>query len=124
LRTLEYVQRLSHRERNVLTLIPGESSGRTLFDAALAGGSRALGTRHVGITEGAPADVIALNPHHPALAERGGDALLDGWIFAARDSPIDHVWRSGRAVVVNGRHVEHDAIETRFRCTLKRLLAS
>jgi formimidoylglutamate deiminase len=124
LRTIEYVQRLTHRERNVLTGTPGESSGRKLFDAALAGGSRALAAEPAGITEGAPADLISLNPNHAALAERGGDALLDGWIFAARDSPIDRVWRAGREVVVNGRHVDHDAIDTRFRRRLKRLLAS
>jgi formimidoylglutamate deiminase len=129
LRTLEYVQRLTHRERNVLTTAPGDSSGRTLFDAVLAGGSRALGVTppaggSIGIVAGAPADLIALNPDHAALTGRSGDALLDGWIFAARESPIDRVWRGGREVVVNGRHIDRHAIEARFRYTLAKLLAS
>jgi formiminoglutamate deiminase len=124
LRTLEYVQRLAHRERNVLAATPGASSGRALFDAALAGGSRALAVASlgVGIVEGAPADLIALDPDHAALAQRAGDTLLDGWIFAARESPIDCVWRSGRQVVVGGRHVKREAIDRRFRAVLKRLI--
>src|SRR5581483_4465368 len=43
LRTLEYSQRLAHRARNVLAPKPGSSSGRSLFDAVLAGGAQALG---------------------------------------------------------------------------------
>ncbi|RVC59151.1 formimidoylglutamate deiminase, partial [Mesorhizobium sp. M00.F.Ca.ET.038.03.1.1] len=39
---LEYSQRLAHRARNVLAR-PGGSNGRALFDAALDGGSQALG---------------------------------------------------------------------------------
>ena len=42
LRQLEYGQRLKHRERNVLSGGPGVSTGRALFDAALAGGAQAL----------------------------------------------------------------------------------
>ncbi|HEY4211767.1 MAG TPA: formimidoylglutamate deiminase [Steroidobacteraceae bacterium] len=41
LRTLEYSQRLAHRARNVLARGDGASTGRTLFDAALAGGAAA-----------------------------------------------------------------------------------
>ena len=123
IRTIEYVQRLTHRERNVLTETPGDSSGRTLFDAVLAGGSRALGVRTFGIAEGAPADFIALRADHASLCARSGDALLDGWIFSARDTPIDRVWRGGRLVVVNGRHVNRAAIESRYRHALSRLLA-
>ena len=43
LRVLEYSQRLTLRARNVLTKGDGRSTGRTLFDCALEGGSRALG---------------------------------------------------------------------------------
>ncbi|TIX55909.1 MAG: formimidoylglutamate deiminase, partial [Mesorhizobium sp.] len=42
LRQLEYSQRLTHRARNVLA-VAGGSAGRALFDAALDGGSAALG---------------------------------------------------------------------------------
>ena len=52
LRQLEYGQRLKHRERNVLSAGAGRSTGRALFDHALAGGSRALAQMSVGLTPG------------------------------------------------------------------------
>jgi formimidoylglutamate deiminase len=122
LRTLEYVQRLHHRERNVLTTQPGESTGRTLLDATLIGGSRALGVNAGRLVEGAAADIISLNPTHPALIARRDDDLLDAWIFAARDTAIDRVWHAGREVVTNGRHIHRAAIESRFRTTMNKLL--
>ncbi len=122
LRTLEYVQRLNHRERNVLTTQPGESTGRTLLDATLTGGSRALGVNAGRLAEGAAADIITLNPAHPALIARRDDDLLDAWIFAARDAAIDRVWHAGREVVTSGRHLHRAAIESRFRTTMNKLL--
>jgi formimidoylglutamate deiminase len=122
LRTLEYVQRLSVRERNVVAPEPGASTGRALLDATLAGGSRALGVDAGRIAEGAAADLISLDPNHPALIVRDEDDLLDGWIFAARDRAIDRVWRGGREVVKDGRHINRDAIQARFCRTLARLV--
>ena len=45
LRVLEYSQRLAQRARNVLARAEGQSTGRSLFDAALAGGAQALNAR-------------------------------------------------------------------------------
>ncbi len=58
LRQLEYGQRLKHRERNVLSGGAGASTGRALFDHALAGGARALGRPTVGLTPGARGDIV------------------------------------------------------------------
>lgn len=121
LRALEYSQRLHHRARNVLAT-SGGSTGTRLFGAALAGGAQALGVG-TGIVEGAPADIVSLDANHPALAGHGGDTLLDAWIFAARTSPVDCVWRAGHKVVAAGRHVRADAITSRYRATLAKLLA-
>ena len=44
LRQLEYGQRLAHRARNVLAAKEGESTGRALYEGALAGGAQAAGT--------------------------------------------------------------------------------
>jgi formiminoglutamate deiminase len=115
LRLLEYGQRLTARARNVLAS-PGRSTGARLFHAALNGGHQSLG-----IT-GRPADLVALNPADPAFTSRAGDAILDSWIFAAR-APIDCVWRAGRKVVADGRHIHAEAIAARYRATLARLLA-
>ena len=121
LRLLEYGQRLTRRGRNLLAGAPGRSTGGDLFRGALAGGGQALGVE-TGLAVGAPADIVSLDLTHPSLADRGGDALLDSWIFAARGA-VDGVWRWGRQVVSGGRHHARAAIEARYRETLARLLA-
>jgi formimidoylglutamate deiminase len=122
LRLLEYSQRLTLRARNVLALGEGRASGRSLFDAALAGGAQALGAS-AGLAEGLPADMLSLDARHPCLAARAGDAVLDGWIFAAATSPVDCVWRHGVKLVSGGRHHRREAVADRFRTVLEHLLA-
>ncbi|MFO0996661.1 MAG: formimidoylglutamate deiminase [Alphaproteobacteria bacterium] len=121
MRLLEYGQRLSMRGRNLLSSVGRPSTGRTMIDDALTGGARATGASPASLAVGAPADILTLDPMHSALIGRTGDALLDGWIFASRASPIDRVWRAGRMVVADGRHVTRDAIEARYRTTIERL---
>ena len=58
-----------------------------------------------------------------ALVGRSGDALLDGWIFAARTAPVDTVRVGGRLVVEGGRHVAGEAVARRFERTMRGLLA-
>lgn len=115
LRQLEYSQRLAHRARNVLAR-PGQSNGRALFDAALAGGSQALGVEATGIAQGAPADFVSLDADHVTLAGKSGDAVLDAWIFAG--ACVDCVWTGGRKLVEGGRHVARDAVARRFRTAM------
>ncbi|ACA16148.1 formiminoglutamate deiminase [Methylobacterium sp. 4-46] len=122
LRLLEYGQRLAGRVRGVATSARSASTGRALIEAALAGGGQALG-RPAGLAPGQPADIVALDPDHPALAERSGDAWLDGFVFAARAGAIDRVWRAGARVVAQGRHHRREAVAARFRAALARLAA-
>ena len=122
LRQFEYSQRLALQMRNAVTSEATPSTGRTLFDHALRGGSQALGVADAGLAEGASADIVALDADNAALTARSGDALLDSWIFAARRSPVDAVWVRGRKVVQDGRHHAGDVIARRFRATLERLL--
>jgi formiminoglutamate deiminase len=121
LRALEYAQRLTHRARNVLASAAGRSTGRDLFDGALAGGAQALGISPAGICEGASADIVGLETFHPALVGRKADALLDSWIFAG--GGIDCVWRKGRKWVSGGRHVQREPIRERYARAMMRLLA-
>lgn len=121
LRALEYGQRLAHRGRNLLAE-EGRSTARRLFDATATGGAQALGVAG-GIAPDAPADLISLDPDHPALVARAGDALLDSWVFAARAGAIDCVWQAGKKRVAGGRHVHADAIAGRYRETVAQLLA-
>ena len=121
LRQLEYSQRLAHRARNVLA-VAGGSNGRALFDAALDGGSTALGAGASQIAVGAPADVVSLDADHPSLAGKRGDAILDAWIFA-NGSKVDCVWVHGRKQVSGGRHAKREAIAERFRNVMMALSA-
>lgn len=122
LRQLEYSQRLALRARNVLATTSIASTGRVLFEGALAGGSQALGMPG-GLARGNPADIFSLDVAQVALAGRSGDALLDSWTFSAK-SLVDCVWTSGRKVVTNGRHHQAEQVATRFRKRLEGLLAA
>jgi formimidoylglutamate deiminase len=123
LRQLEYGQRLKHRERNVLSGGPGVSTGRALFDAALAGGAQALAQPIVGLKAGARADIVTLDATHPSLAGRRGDAVLDGWIFAAAAGAVDCVWAGGNKVVENGHHRLRQKTRETFNAAMRRLVA-
>lgn len=126
LRMLEYSQRLALRARNVLALAPGVSTGRTLYDAVLAGGHSVLhpgGSAAPGLVPGASFDIVTLAARHPALLERSGDELIDSWVFAAGRAAIDCVWRAGAKVVDGGRHRDRDAIVARYGRALQQLLA-
>jgi formimidoylglutamate deiminase len=109
LRTLEYGQRLVHRRRNVL----GEaarSTGRRLFELALAGGAQAVGLPMGALAAGHRADLVVLDGQGFT-----GDAVLDHWLFAADNAAVRSVYRGGVPVVQNGQHKEHDRIVARYR---------
>jgi formiminoglutamate deiminase len=107
LRTLEYGQRLFHRQRNVLGDAT-RSTGRLLFEGALDGKALAVGQ---------PADFVVLDG-----GGHSGDAVLDSWIFTADNSAVRSVYRRGVPLVQQGRHKDRDAIAVRYRTVLDRLL--
>jgi formiminoglutamate deiminase len=116
LRMLEYGQRLSLRRRNVMAGAAGRSTGRALFDAALAGGASALGAAPSRLAQGEPADLVAIDPD---LAP-GGDRALDAWVFG--QSRVEAVWVGGEQLVAAGRHRDRPAIVARTRSSLRKLL--
>ncbi|MGV1915571.1 formimidoylglutamate deiminase [uncultured Agrobacterium sp.] len=118
LRQLEYSQRLSHRARNVIAPANG-STGRTLFDGALAGGAKALGVK-AGIAAGMAADISSLNVDAAPYLQC--DDILDGWIFGNLVKPRT-VWIGGKAVVRDGAHIRRDEIARRFQHTMRQLLS-
>ena len=117
LRMLEYAQRLFTRSRNALAAGEGSSNGATLFAGALAGGAQALGQAAPQIAGGAPADLVSFATGFPALSR--GDRLIDSWIFGGRNDHIDGVWRAGRQVVAEGRHIHRDAIVARYAALMR-----
>jgi formiminoglutamate deiminase len=124
LRALEYAQRLEARSRNLLAPREGVSVGAALFAQTLSGGAQALGAPPGELRVGAGADIVALDPEHPALLERHGDDLLDAWIFAAGREAVASVWRAGDQVVADGEHRNAGPIRDRYRATLRRLLSA
>jgi formiminoglutamate deiminase len=122
LRLLEYGQRLVRRGRNLLASREGASTGGEIYRAALRGGAQALGADDGVLKIGGSADIVSLDTTHPSLTNRTGDALLDGWLFAARCGAVDCVWHHGAKVVTGGRHVAREQIVNRYRLTLAKVL--
>jgi formiminoglutamate deiminase len=124
LRQLEYSQRLAQRERNVMALQQGESTGRQLLASALAAGAQAL-ARPIGtLAPGACADIVLLDAEHPDLAARHGDTWLDAWIFVAGRPAVTTVLAGGETVVEGGRHHLRPQIEARYKAVVARIGAS
>ena len=61
---------------------------------------------------------------HPAREGRGGDTILDSFVFAGGNEMVADVWTGGRHVVTGGRHVARDAIAAGYRAAVRDLRAS
>lgn len=122
LRMLEYSQRFKNLSRNVMAGEGYASTGRALFEAALAGGGRAAGIS-VGLAPGNPADLVAISEAELPEAASGGDRLLDAWVFRGKSNAISEVWRRGQRVVEGGRHINRSGIEARYRAVLGKLVS-
>jgi hypothetical protein len=79
-----------------------QSTGRRLFDKALAGSRRAVGA--------ADDATVTL------------EGSLDYWLFSADNAAIVSVERGGERLVDHGQHRDRDRIAARYRKTLARLL--
>lgn len=123
LRSLEYSQRLRDLSRNVL--VQGEGSvGHALYTGAARGGAQALGRDAGEITEGALADLVAIDSSHPALCGLRADQILDGLVFAAKDQVVTDLWSAGRHCVKDSRHIARDAILSHYRKAIAELLTA
>lgn len=121
LRQLEYSQRLNLRGRNLMTTTEGESSARRLYADALTGGAQALQRPMGALAPGMSADFVVLDADHPDLAGRGGDLLLDTYIYVAGRGAVRDVYAGGVRVVSQGRHSKRDDIAARYRAAMSRL---
>ncbi|WP_339744712.1 formimidoylglutamate deiminase [uncultured Maricaulis sp.] len=117
LRLLEYGQRLQAQRRNVLAP-PGGSTGRRLFDAALAGSNQALQQPSGRIETGRRADFVILDDQHPTLVGRAEDARLDSWLFCGDSRLVREVYVGGQCVVHEGRALTRDRIEAAYRTAM------
>lgn len=120
LRTLEYGQRLSRRERNLLSA-PGESTGRALLEEAARSGAQALDQPTGALAVGRRADFVVLDDDAPLLAGRQGDAILDAWVFGGDGRVVTEAWVGGRRVVRDGRALARERAENDYRTALARM---
>ncbi len=122
LRVLEYGQRLTKRARNILAR-PGESIGERLWTRAASAGARALGRRTGVIEAGARADLLVLDAAVSSLAEVPARQVMDAAIFGPSRAVVRDVFVAGARVIADRAHRAEAAIGSRYRQTLRRLLA-
>lgn len=122
LRWLEYGQRLRDQRRNRLYGATQPMVGRTLYDAALAGGAQALGQPVGRLSVGQRADWIVLNGEDPYLATATGDNILNRWLFAGGDHQVRDVMVNGKWVIREKHHVLEAESQRDFAAVLRQLL--
>jgi formimidoylglutamate deiminase len=116
---LEYGQRLSRRQRNVLASSGQPEVATAMTLQAVQGGAQASGRvvpgAAAGIAVGQSADWVVLDTQHVALRGLPAPATLSAHVFAShRTSAIDSVWVGGACRVAQGRHALHDSAASAF----------
>ena len=123
LRLLEYGQRWTRRQRNVLASAQTPYVADRLFDAALEGGAQATGRATGALQVGHRADWLVLDPNHASIAEHAPNAWLSGVVFCEHgETPIRDVYAGGDKVVDNRRHRDEEGAYARYRVALADLL--
>ena len=116
---LEYGQRLSRRQRNVLASSSQPEVATAMTLQAVQGGAQASGRwgagAAAGIAVGQSADWVVLDAQHVALRGLPAPAMLSAHVFAShRTSAIDSVWVGGACRVEQGRHALHGPAASAF----------
>jgi formimidoylglutamate deiminase len=123
LRLLEYGQRLSRRQRNVLASAESPFVADRLFAASLDGGASATGRAVGALRAGQRADWLVLDADHASIAEHAPDAWLSGLVFCEHgETPIRDVYTGGEKVVENRRHRDEERAYAQYRVALAELL--
>ncbi|BEP92116.1 formimidoylglutamate deiminase [Acidovorax sp. A79] len=112
---LEYSQRLSRRQRNVLASAAQPEVATAMTLQAVAGGAQAAGRAVGGIAVGQQADMVALDAQHVALRDLPAHSMLSAHVFGShRTSAIGSLWVAGVRRVSGGRHVLHESAARAF----------
>lgn len=123
LRLLEYGQRLTRRQRNVLASVHRPYVADRLFDAALEGGARATRRATGALQAGHRADWLVLDPDHASIAGHAPNNWLSGVVFCEHgETPIRDVYAGGDKLVENRRHRDEEGAYARYRIALAELL--
>lgn len=127
LRWLEYGQRLATRQRNIAVQSnrgddASASVGETLLRGSLHSAEQATGHAIGRIGDDACADWIVLDTDAPQFAGMQVTNAVDRWIFNGNRNLVRDVVVGGVRVVSDGRHRDRDAVATRYRSAIARLL--
>jgi formimidoylglutamate deiminase len=123
LRTLEYVQRLVARRRNLNVGSASNAVGTTLWLEAAAGGAQALGRAMGAIAPGKRADLVVLDGEHADLASRRGDAIANALIFSGVTDLVRDVMVAGHWVVRERHHALEERTAARYARAVVELIA-
>ena len=112
---LEYGQRLSRRQRNVLASATQPEVATAMTLQAVSGGAQASGRAIGGLAVGQQADMVVLDTQHVALHGLPVHSMLSAHVFGShRTSAIASLWVAGVQRVASGRHTLHDAAAQAF----------
>ena len=123
LRTLEYVQRLVIRRRNLNISSASTAVGTTLWLEAAAGGAQALGRAMGAIAPGMRADLVVLDGEQADLAARGGDAIANALVFSGATDLVRDVMVAGHWAVRERRHALEQKAAARYARAVADLVA-
>ena len=122
LRLLEYGQRLARNRRAALAAEGQPSPGTRLSADAAGGGAQALGMNAGRIAPGCRADLVVLDPEHPALWNKNAAQALDAWIFTGDRGCVRDVMVGGAWRVRDRVHPREDDLARRFRAAQAALI--
>ncbi len=123
LRLMEYGQRLQHRARNIAASpATGQSAtAERLFSRVTTGGASAAGYAQWGLTVGARADAVVVDPSEPALLGVPPSRTLDAMVFSSPALPFANVMVAGRWVVKNGAHPAQESAASAFSQAMREI---
>ncbi|MBE2211588.1 MAG: formimidoylglutamate deiminase [Xanthomonadaceae bacterium] len=115
LRWLEYGQRLRAQRRNIASSAAMPSVGETLLHGAWQSAAASTGFDVI--------DEVVLDADAPVLIGATREDVADRWLFAGNRDAVKDVHVAGHHVVINGRHIAHDAALVDYRRAITTLLA-
>lgn len=122
LRLLEWTQRLTRGQRNVLATGEEPVVADRLYAAALRGGRRATGASPAGDSAALPADFVSFAPQPGDWLPHQPRDYLTALVFDGAAPQAQQVMVGGRWVIRDGRHAHEQQIEARYGEALRRLL--
>lgn len=122
LRWLEYGQRLSLQQRNVISNRETMHTSHLLINQCLSGGAQALGRNCGKMAAHHRADIIVFDEQSPIFYGKKADQWLDSVVFSANRPLVRDVMVGGQWLVSQYRHIYEADINDQFKQVMETLL--